>query len=341
MKKGTGFALVVAIFSSSLGMLSSASALAGGMEGGGGKTVVCRNPDGSIRSAEILDLYEGRTVYQLPYRESSDDWQTQVTNILTASGLGTAVTMPRSTVYGWYQNAIEHLTFLPDGTSLKPIDDSLEAVIPDGCALEQTVNYQNDNLILVNGQIWKALSQTQKASLLIHESVYRLLRGVGETDSRRARHFTAYVVSGHVIEDVFPGNNYQLICSGGPDGKTTTFYAVLLPTNSSGAPQQVRLQFWSFGGRKIMSRAYVDLDLTSHNPPGGPAPDTNLLEQLKHPTQWMRMQSLQTSSLFEPGDTFDLWFHPDSNGKWLVQLLGTSIVDDAPIATADLNCIGM
>ena len=44
---------------------------AGNEKGSGGKTVVCRNADGSIHSAEILDLYEGRTAYQLNYSESA------------------------------------------------------------------------------------------------------------------------------------------------------------------------------------------------------------------------------------------------------------------------------
>ena len=103
----------------------------GGMEGGGGKSVVCRSPDGTIRTAEILDLYEGRTVYGLSYRESRQPWQEQAVDIFHASGVPTSQSVPRSGIYDWFENAIGHLTFLPNGTSLKPIDDSLEAIIPN------------------------------------------------------------------------------------------------------------------------------------------------------------------------------------------------------------------
>ena len=70
----TTFGMIVTL----IGLSSPAMAELGGMEGGGGKSVVCRNPDGSIKSAEILDLFEGRTIYQLPYNESPKNWQAQV-----------------------------------------------------------------------------------------------------------------------------------------------------------------------------------------------------------------------------------------------------------------------
>ena len=71
MRLKIGSLVTVLLLASSV----SSSSFAGGMEGGGGKSVVCRNTDGTIRSAEVLDLYEGRTVYGLPYQESPKEWQ--------------------------------------------------------------------------------------------------------------------------------------------------------------------------------------------------------------------------------------------------------------------------
>lgn len=188
----------------------------------------------------------------------------------------------------------------------------------------------------MSGEIWNALSETQKAALLIHESVYRVLRAAGETDSRRARHLTAHIVSGNKIEDVFPGNKYQLFCRSGDTDKLTYFYASELPTTSPEEPKKLRLQFGSFGGRKLMSKAYKDLDLILRGVNGSPG--INLLDQLKHPSQWIRFQSFALDSLFEPGDTFDLWLHPDQSGKWAVQILGTSIVDGSTFGPVTMTC---
>lgn len=346
MKKGTGFILGVAVLSGSVGALSSATAFAnGGMEGGGGKTVVCRNPDGSIRSTEVLDLYEGRTVYQMPYQESPDDWKSQVIRIFQTSGLPMGgVSSQLFRIYDFYLNAIDHLTFLPDGTSLKPINDSLEAVVPDGCALEQTVNYQNDNLILVNGQIWKALSETQKAALLIHESTYRQLRGFGETDSRRARHFTAFIVSGHKIDDTSSPSEGWLggYCGGGDPGKETYFDVSLLPKASSDAPQRLRLRFSSFGGRHLLSGAYVDVDMLQDMGPHGV--HMNLLDQLKAPSgpNGLELETLSLQSAFEPGDHFALSFGVIADDKAQTVLRrGISTVDESPVPDTVIQCHGL
>ncbi len=309
--------------------ISSASATAGGMEGGGGKSVVCRNGDGTIRSAEILDLYEGRVVYQLSYKESREEWRSQAVHIFEAAGISTNYSTD-GTIYMRLANAFEHLTFVPIGTELRPTNDSYEVVAPRGCGIEQAVNYQNDNLILVSTEIWSALSETQRASLLIHESVYRFLRDHGETDSRRARHFNAYLVSGGHVEPTFPGNGWNVMCSSPQGG--TTFYATALPADNLGV-EKVRLEFASIGGRLLLSRSYMDIQRSSPTVPGEPPFD--LLEQLRVPTQWTKYMPRPTNSLFEPGDSLELWLNVNQ-GK--VQLQGTSIFDESKIPLTDLSC---
>lgn len=332
-----------------------AFAAAGGESGGGGKSVVCRNPDGTIRSAELLDLYEGKAVYQLNYQESPLDWKIQSATVLENSGAipsdgcfpwnphtgspsedgGTGSSCfshigGPSSIEDYYVNAVNHLTFLPEGTTLKAIDDSYEVIAPRKCNIEQTVNYQNDNLILIDSEIWKALSETQKSALVVHESVYRYLRDYGEKDSRRARHFNSYLFSGGHVESASPRNNYQLFCFGG-EKDYTFFYAFALPTGPSEEPK-IRLQFASLGGRHLLSKSYVDLNATITN--------TTLLDQLKSPTQWIRYQSISLQSLFESGDKIDLWFHPvpEPDGKMQLQILGNSIVDGSSIGPVNINC---
>src|SRR3989344_1070603 len=61
MYKNTILAVLVAL---------SFSAIAGD-KGNGGYSVVCRNDDGTIASAELLDIYEGRLIHNLNYTNNS------------------------------------------------------------------------------------------------------------------------------------------------------------------------------------------------------------------------------------------------------------------------------
>ena len=50
-----------------------AAADGGAMGGNGGNGVVCNDASGKPISAELLDLYEGRALYGLTYKESTID----------------------------------------------------------------------------------------------------------------------------------------------------------------------------------------------------------------------------------------------------------------------------
>jgi hypothetical protein len=81
----------------------------------------------------------------------------------------------------------------PSGTELLPINDSFEVAIPRGCGAEQVANYYNDNLILINSDIWAAFDETDRAALILHEAVYAANRLVGATNSRQSRHVVASI----------------------------------------------------------------------------------------------------------------------------------------------------
>ncbi len=59
-----------------------ANATVGGVDGGGGKSVVCRDNSGAITSAEVLDLYEGRIQFGLSIQESPEPKKVQIQNAL-------------------------------------------------------------------------------------------------------------------------------------------------------------------------------------------------------------------------------------------------------------------
>ena len=158
----------------------------GGVDGGGGKSIVCRENDGSIKSAEVLDLYEGRVMYGLNIKETSEPMEQQIEkalNIIPPSS--------RPMIEIYTKLVLKKMKITPAGTKLLPIDDSHEIISPAGCQPEQAANYFSDKMILISGDIWNKLSETGKAALVLHEGVYAANRVVGATNSRQSRHIVA------------------------------------------------------------------------------------------------------------------------------------------------------
>lgn len=171
-----------------------AQAYRGGVDGGGGKSIVCRDSAGAIISAEVLDLYEGRVMFGLNIQDSRLPMVDQINNslnLIPASSRG---------LIEYYTRHIQNkMHVLPTGTQLLPIDDSFEVIVPVGCKAEQAANYYNDNRILMSGDIWARLSETGKAALIIHEAVYAANRRVGATDSRQSRHIVAHLFDSSTV----------------------------------------------------------------------------------------------------------------------------------------------
>ena len=104
-----------------------------------------------------------------------------------------------------FRQVSNNKTVLQDGVELAPVDDAFPTVIPTDCKIEQLANYVNDQEILVDGAIWKALDLTNQAALIVHESLYKFLRSFGDTDSRRTRRIVAYLFSDFTFDDVYGG----------------------------------------------------------------------------------------------------------------------------------------
>jgi len=159
---------------------------AGGVDGGGGKSVVCRNAEGVITSAELLDLYEGSTMYGLNIKKSTTPYAEQVESALLVLPASS-----RALTEAYAHIVRDKMTVLPVGTEIAPVDDSLEVVTPKNCRPEQLARFYSQDKILVNGEIWERLDETNRAALILHEAVYANNRFAGATDSRRSRHIVA------------------------------------------------------------------------------------------------------------------------------------------------------
>lgn len=246
----------------------AAPAFAGGVTvGNGGNIVVCRDAGGKVTKAELFDLFEGRALKGLNYEESPTPYPQQAQAIIDNLGktLGQSADAEGG-VISELAHIQKHLIFLPPGTGLKPIPDGAEFILPKGCDLVQTVNFRNYQQVYVDSDIWNILSETQKAALLVHETIYLFLRETGpkasfvEVNSVRARRAVALLFAGvpMVNPQAFDGSNGMrpLRCYTDEaleaDRPASMFY--LFP-NKAG---KLTAQFLEFLDRRVITRALVE-----------------------------------------------------------------------------------
>jgi hypothetical protein len=230
-----------------LAALGASIANAGAISGGGGKGVVCRNPAGEIISATTLDLYEGKAVYGVNVPESNAPMNDQIEAALTKIPKFSAGVI----VEAYVKTVLAGMKFVK-GIELQPIDDALVVAIPRGCAAEQLANYYNDKRIVVNGDIWDKMSETARASLVLHEAVYANERIWRSTDSRRSRAVVANLLSPDTKwEDVNDGMPREyLTCFTGEQGehhKVNWFFAYK-------SENEWHLNFYILNGNAVMSK---------------------------------------------------------------------------------------
>lgn len=200
-------------------LTSSAAAEAGVVNGGGGKGVVCRASDRSVKSVELLDLWEARVLHDAVLRPSTRDLGSEVN--LALQRLAFAFNINEVKLNEWsaegklvcsgvdcllHDLQLTASRFLTSdqkirrlrGVTLELTPDSMEQVRPSECAIEQIVNYQpSGNDILLNQELFEKMDQTNQAALIAHEALYTSLRESGtETNSLRVRRAIGFIFNG-------------------------------------------------------------------------------------------------------------------------------------------------
>lgn len=162
----------------------SLPALASTGAGNGGISVVCRDSDNKIISAELLEIYEGKTLYQKTYDHS----QNNLKHILSAVEDQLKV----SSIYiEKYQKEMElihkNIIFVPKGHKIELTEDALPVISQKNCRLEQLANYTPAGDVLISQEIYESLDILNKAALYVHEAVYAVRRHAKDTTSVRTR----------------------------------------------------------------------------------------------------------------------------------------------------------
>lgn len=207
---------------------ASTLAFAGGMEGGGGKGVVCRDSAGHIQSVELLDLWETKNIRHeqiIPSLGSaSSDLKSAINrakNIFTEED----ITRPDGTIIKADTEIIEELTFIAfgvidpsknfenvervRGVNLPISNDSYEGnlTLNPNCRIEQVATFSHgwghDSHWVVNLDLTDKMDNINLAAFGLHEAVYQYLDTYSEeTNSLRVRRSVGFVMSGKEFSDI-------------------------------------------------------------------------------------------------------------------------------------------
>jgi len=239
-------------------LMCSTYSYAGGMEGGGGNSVVCRDTQGKAVSAEIYDLFEGRALYGYLPKEDGADYKTQARAI--------AKKMAEASWDDFFVKETERILsdvrFLPTDAALVPVNDSDSIIKPANCDIFQTAIYQPNQRVYFDSNIWSLLTESNRAALVFHEVIYAYLRTVDwAKTSTRARQYVAFMFSGQNLKTKwFPANGEHFeICKTDPnspynDANTpiTMFYTRVNPDGTW------KISFNYFNGLKVLGATEIN-----------------------------------------------------------------------------------
>jgi hypothetical protein len=240
---------VIGVFMFIAALFFSFAFAAGGVDGGGGKGVVCRNPDQSIQSVELLDLWEARVLYRrqvVPLGETIADQVRSAANALKRSiyyGIIPTVETPfyfrdendvlktimnLTTYFDNFNSPDSHVAMV-SGISLSLTEDSYEIAKPSNCEIEQIVVYrsfQSGTDIWISKDLLDKMDETNKAALIAHEAFYGFAKYyLNETNSIRIRRAIGYVFSGKVFDrDIFDLPLRRIKCEANSSAGKSEFY---------------------------------------------------------------------------------------------------------------------
>ncbi len=252
--------------------------LLGAVSGGGGRGIVCRNTDGTVKSIEILDLWEARELHGLKLIEATGTADEAVATMLErlknsypfwgSGDMGDGPLRGQEFILARLKqvaarflkaDASDRRVVRLRGAILKDTPDSPEKAWPrvPGCGLEQIVNYQRGEHILINQDLYEKLDLTNQSALIAHEALYSLLRdNAKETNSLRTRRAVGYAAAGYFFpQPVKPELSKRAItCVAEPDPYGPKARIHISPEKREGDLQMLNIYFDRVGDSELMGR---------------------------------------------------------------------------------------
>lgn len=165
-------------------------AFAGVVHGGGGSAVVCRDVDGSIQSAELLDLFEARSkgLKLVPEANLAASYGLFMDRWIGYNG-GVGADESETLLYNHINDFLSKAFITGPGQKLPRLNDFTTGPIPQGCAFEQLAIFDDSEVrLFIDREIWNALNNQNRAALIGHELIYRNDRMLyGYSDSNKTR----------------------------------------------------------------------------------------------------------------------------------------------------------
>jgi hypothetical protein len=172
----------------------------GVINGGGGRGVRCLK--NGVQKVEVLDLYEARTLYNLPtvdFGTSEEAAKDKLAALLAKHFWNpSSSSMPQFTRYmraAMVDEFLDNVRFIEEGKTLRLANDAYEPTLEKGCEPVQIGFYYDESVLLVDKALWNQLNLTNKMALIAHEALYFLARQNGTTNSMSTRKLVGMLFS--------------------------------------------------------------------------------------------------------------------------------------------------
>jgi hypothetical protein len=160
-------------------LLMNSIANAGGEVGNGGEVVACRDSKGALKSAELLDSFEGRVLHEMSVDLGASPLSVDQKLQIYFQRIG-AKNPTRADLYRkWAGTFFSGVTWVTESLPATPDVDPI--IFPAGCGIEQIAiqknnrgdsSYDSGPIVRINKPLWQALSADQQTVLIMHEIIY-------------------------------------------------------------------------------------------------------------------------------------------------------------------------
>lgn len=234
---------------------------AGGVDGGGGKGVMCGN------TLTTLDLYEARKNGLTPQALNGDlDLHLQTYGLELAKHFAASMAEFSSPTLGaevsqlLKNEILNKIKDIPEGQKLAVTRDATLPTLPAGCSDVQIAVYSKDGTIYRDPKLWAMLPPVEQAALVLHEFVYYRARTYGKAaNSDESRKVIGLILSGSNPEPMLKpiwGASRVVSCVGGIEGTTQEVLDTYAISEYENGVLGVGIYFFQLKGYALSSRTH-------------------------------------------------------------------------------------
>lgn len=161
--------------------------------GNGGDVLVCKSPDSTLPTIELLDYYEARNFLGIQPNLGATELPVSAKVELVLARLS-QLDPAQAQMYSAFAKAFHEEARFVRGITLVDVPDSQHIVVPGQCEIHQLVVQQRplfpeDRRYTVNQDLWEKMSADQQAGVILHEVIYRRAIELKQTNSKGVRYF--------------------------------------------------------------------------------------------------------------------------------------------------------